>query len=140
MHVWSLADAAERGGRIPAGGYPGAPQRCFLSLQSFGTAFSSSFSNIDCNLGLKEMGSALKGEYLSECCSRWCKAQDGFGLGGLSAMQPLCSVYLKVFTAFFIFDLALSRDSSKGSSERRGADHLERVLEVIPVVYIGHLT
>lgn len=46
-------------------------------------------------------------------------AQDGFGLSGLSAMQPLCSVSPKVFTTFFIFDLGLSRDSSNGSGERK---------------------
>lgn len=39
-------------------------------------------------------------------------AQDGFGLSGLSAMQPRCSVSLKVFTTFFLFGFALSRDSS----------------------------
>lgn len=44
-------------------------------------------------------------------------ARDGFGLSGLSAMQPLCSVSLEVFTAFFMFDLTLSRDSSNGSGK-----------------------
>ena len=45
--------------------------------------------------------------------------QDGFGLCGLSAVQPLRSVSLKVFTTIFLFDLALSRASSNWSSERK---------------------
>lgn len=69
-------------------------------------------------------------------------AQDGFGFSGLSAVQPLCSVSLKVFTTFFIFDLRLSRDSSNWSGERKegGANELERAFMMIPVVHLCHLT
>lgn len=35
-------------------------------------------------------------------------AQDGIGLTGFAAVQPLCSVSLKIFAIFF-FDLVLLR-------------------------------
>lgn len=41
--------------------------------------------------------------------------QDGF----IPSVFLPCRVSLEVFTAFFIFDLALSRNSSDGSGERK---------------------
>lgn len=81
------------------GGYPGATQGR-LPVKSFDTVFYYS------NLSSKVFGQFPQAV---NAAADGKNAQDGFGLIGLSAMQPLCSVSLKIFAIFF-FDLVLLKD------------------------------